>query len=127
MTVWFLTIGTSDVQIKSQNSWTRLFREHRSRLNTTVQFEPRQLDKDSRKPSLVHPRVMGVVYENENLDELVFPLLDNFRQEISRQNIVFGVGDRIVVILIPIRFLDCDIIALSQFFPQHSYESSQSG
>jgi hypothetical protein len=99
MTVWLLTIGTSDVQVQPKNSWNQLFRQQRSRLNSQLQFEPRQLDKDPRKPSLVQPRVMGIVYENAGLDDLAFPLLDNFRQEIDRQGIVLGQDDRIILIL----------------------------
>lgn len=98
MTIWIVTIGSSDVQLLPQNSWQKLFRTARSKIPGSLQFEPRQLEPDPRKPSLVPSRVMGMVYGEQPIDELVFPLLDNFRSLIEKE-ILLGEGDRIVVLL----------------------------
>ncbi len=94
MAIWIVTIGSSDVQLLPKNSWQKLFRDVRSQIPGSLQFEPRQLEPDPRKPSLVPSRVMGMVYGKQPIDELVFPLLDNFRSLIE-----LGEGDRIVVLL----------------------------
>ena len=94
MTIWIVTIGSSDVQLLPKNSWHELFRMARSTIPGNLKFEPRQLEPEARKPSLVPSRVMGMVYGEQAIDELVFPLLDNFR---SRVRLV--ADDRIVVLL----------------------------
>ena len=94
MTIWIVTIGSSDVQLLPENrSWQKLFRIARNQIGN-LQFEPRQLEPDPRKSSLVPSRVMGMVYGEQVLDELAFPLLDSFRSLVR-----LVAGDRILVLL----------------------------
>ena len=76
--IWILTIGSSDVQLKTKSNWTKLFRAARSQLDDRG-FNPVDgIEGRFQVPA----RVMGVVYSQpqaaQNFDDLVFPLIDNF-------------------------------------------------
>lgn len=94
MNIWILTIGSSDVQLKPKNNWTNLFRAGRNQLKSDRGFSP---VKDPFEDRLRVPaRVMGTIYSQPQaeLDELTFPLIDNFISKLKDQTI-----DKIILIL----------------------------
>jgi hypothetical protein len=87
MNIWILTIGSSDVQLNSKNDWTNLFRAGRSQLKPDRGFRPSKLsDSDCLR---VPARVMGVIYSQPQaaIDDLAFPLVDNFINKLKAQAI----------------------------------------
>ncbi|WP_228039388.1 hypothetical protein [Dolichospermum sp. LEGE 00240] len=98
MKVWIVTIGNSDVQLKSGYKKS-LWNNHHAKFEKEYKhtFEPvRETPKD---PATVPARVMGIVY-GTNLDtqifqELHFPLLDRFTEYLQGTNC----PDKIIVIL----------------------------
>jgi len=94
MNVWILTIGSSDIQLKTKINWTRLFRDVRSQLDDRG-FNPSDGNEGR---FLVPARVLGVVYgqqqAEQHFNDLVFPLIDNFLSEIKDQPI-----DKIILVL----------------------------
>jgi len=76
--IWILTIGSSDVQLKTKSNWTKLFRAARSQLDDRGFTPVDGIEGRFQVPA----RVMGVVYSQpqaaQNFDDLVFPLIDNF-------------------------------------------------
>ena len=96
MNIWILTIGSSDIQLKPSNNWTNLFRTGRSQLKPNRGFSPAKLlDTDLLR---VPARVMGVIYSQPQaeVDDLAFPLIDNFISKIQAQTIDI---DRVILIL----------------------------
>lgn len=96
MNVWILTIGSSDVQLKVKNNWKKLFREGRSQLKPDRGFSPQPIPDSDRLR--VHARVMGVIYSQPqaSLDDLEFPLIDNFIQKLKTQKIAI---DQVILVL----------------------------
>lgn len=96
MNIWILTIGSSDVQLKTKKNWTTLSRNVRSQLDDRG-FQP---SDDQEKRFRVPSRVMGVVYgqteAEQHFEDLTFPLIDNFISKIKAESISI---DRIVFIL----------------------------
>lgn len=96
MNIWILTIGSSDVQLKTKDNWKRLFGTGRSQLQPERGFSPPNDPIDGRFP--VPARVLGVVYSQpqaeQYFDDLVFPLIDNFLSRIKDQPI-----DKIILVL----------------------------
>lgn len=94
MNVWILTIGNSDVQLKTKTNWTKLFRDVRTQLDNRG-FNPSDAVEQRFK---VPARVLGVVYSQQQaeqyFDDLVFPLIDNFLDKIRDQPI-----DKIILVL----------------------------
>ncbi|HBL13351.1 MAG TPA: hypothetical protein DD379_18510 [Cyanobacteria bacterium UBA11162] len=94
MSVWILTIGSSDVQLNTKAHWQNLLRNVKSQLDNRG-FTPTD-GTDNR--FLVHARVMGTVYSQppakEYWGDLVFPLLDNFVGQIHNEVI-----EQIILIL----------------------------
>lgn len=77
MSVWIITIGSSDVQLNTKAHWQNLFRTAKSQLGDRG-FIPTD-GTDNR--FLAHARVMGTVYSQppakDYWGDLAFPLLDN--------------------------------------------------
>ncbi len=96
MNIWILTLGSSDVQLKTKANWTKLFREVRSQLDGRG-FNP-GLEMEGRFQ--VPARVMGVVYSQpqaeQHFEDLVFPLLDNFTTQLEEQLIEI---DQVILVL----------------------------
>lgn len=100
MNIWLVTIGSSDVQLDSDNESRKKGRNEKQRSDKIwrywyedevsedcydIAFEPKQAYKDKNEPYRIEPRVLGMVYESSSLDiqkeiwsYLTFPLLDNF-------------------------------------------------
>jgi hypothetical protein len=96
MNIWILTIGSSDVQLKTKANWTTHFRKVRDQLDDRG-FSPWD-GKEGRFG--VQSRVLGAVYSHpdaeQNFNDLVFPLVDNFIAKISKKSIKI---DKIILIL----------------------------
>jgi hypothetical protein len=94
MNIWLVTTGSSDVQLKAKENWTKLFRDARNQVDGRG-FTPTE-GTESR--FLVPGRVMGIVYSQpqaaQYFDDLVFPLLDNFVNQIEGKLL-----DKIILIL----------------------------
>ncbi len=100
MNIWIVTIGSSDVQLDSDNKCREKGRTEKQRSDKIwhywyedevqadcydIAFEPKQSYKDKDEPYRIEARVLGRVYESsypdvqqEILSYLTFPLLDNF-------------------------------------------------
>lgn len=92
MSIWILTTGNSDVQLKhnyNANKWQRFYRKIRSELSNHL-FEPSRLKNAlANEPYTVPARVMGMVYSSQLNDESVFndlhfPLLDTFTDFLTK-------------------------------------------
>lgn len=102
MSIWILTTGNSDVQLKpnyNSNKWQKLYREVRSEFSDHL-FEPYRLkNAPANEPYTVPARVMGMVYspqlDDEIFKDLHFPLLDTFINGLTGKN----QPDKIIVIL----------------------------
>jgi hypothetical protein len=85
MSIWIVTTGNSDVQLKhnyNSNKWQKRYREVRSELYNHL-FEPYRLKNAlANEPYSLPARVMGMVYghelEDDTFNDLHFPLLDTF-------------------------------------------------
>jgi hypothetical protein len=102
MSIWIVTTGNSDVQLKpdyNSNKWQKLYREVRSEFFDHL-FEPYRLkNAPANEPYTVPARVMGMVYspqlDDEIFQDLHFPLLDTFINGLTGKN----QPDKIIVIL----------------------------
>ncbi|MDM3844131.1 MAG: hypothetical protein PT118_15150 [Aphanizomenon gracile PMC644.10] len=94
MSIWIVTTGNSDVQLKSDynvNKWQQFYRVVRSELSNHL-FEPSRLkNAAANEPYTVPARVMGMVYSHQLHDEsfnvfnnLHFPLLDAFTDFLNK-------------------------------------------
>ncbi|MGC8451540.1 MAG: hypothetical protein ACL9RN_00750 [Cylindrospermopsis raciborskii] len=106
MTIWIVTAGNSDVILKEDYSWSRLYEQaqeadkldcwHFGSLN---RIDPRNQDAGYSTAA----RVLGIVYEDQlddNFEDLSFPLLDNFTEHLKSQNNHKNLGvERIIMIL----------------------------
>ncbi len=94
MNIWILTIGSSDIQLKTKANWGKRFGDVRSELDDRG-FTPSNGNEGRFQ---VPARVMGVVYSQpkaeQNFDDLVFPLIDNFLSKIKDQPI-----DKVILVL----------------------------
>lgn len=90
MNIWILTIGSSDVQLKTKANWKRLFDASRSQLKPDPGFSNPAEDPVNHH-FRVPARVMGVAYSQlkaeQYFDDLAFPLIDNFLNKIKNQTI----------------------------------------
>jgi hypothetical protein len=92
MSIWIVTTGNSDVQLKhnyNANKWQKFYRNIRSELSNHL-FEPSRLRNAlADEPYTVPARVMGMVYSSQLNDESVFndlhfPLLDTFTDFLTK-------------------------------------------
>ncbi|HEY9599528.1 MAG TPA: hypothetical protein V6D33_17840, partial [Cyanophyceae cyanobacterium] len=105
MNIWIVTIGSSDVQLDSDNKCREKNRTEKQRGDKIwhywyedevqvdcydIAFEPKQSYKDRDEPYRIEARVLGKVYEDsspqvqqEILSYLTFPLLDNFVEKLK--------------------------------------------
>lgn len=94
MNIWILTVGSSDVQLKTKANWTNLFRTVRSQLDDRA-FNP--IDGIESRFQ-VHARAMGTVYSQpqaeQYFDDLDFPLIDNFIHQLNNKSI-----EKIILVL----------------------------
>ncbi|MBD2501982.1 hypothetical protein [Anabaena azotica] len=96
MNIWIVSIGNSDVQLKTRDNWNNLYRQVRSQLNDR-NFQPVQVEEE--ESFTVPARVMGIVY-GQNLDDkfytdLHFPILDALSKKLTGKLL----PDKIIVIL----------------------------
>jgi hypothetical protein len=93
MTVWIITTGSSDVQLKTKANWSTLFPKVRAEFFNKT-FPP----SENGRLWTVPARVIGTVYSQSDasgyFDDLVFPLLNNFVDKIQSEEI-----SRIILIL----------------------------
>jgi hypothetical protein len=97
MSIWIITTGSSDVQLKIADNWGLLYGKIRSKFGTSKQFSQTK-SKDNQR-FLYPARAMGLVYGSaieQHYDDLAFPLLDNFWTLLTEQNIT---PQRIIVLL----------------------------
>ncbi|MBD2045490.1 hypothetical protein H6F78_07745 [Coleofasciculus sp. FACHB-64] len=105
MNLWIVTIGSSDVQLDSDNKCREKNRTEKQRSNKIwhywyddevqadchdIAFEPKQSYKDKDEPYRIEARALGMVYEasspdvqKEILSYLTYPLLDNFVEKLK--------------------------------------------
>lgn len=79
MSLWIVTVGSSDVQLSSRSNWYTLFEKVRSELECE-EFSPQEVESEAAERRYVVPgRVLGLVYGTSSKHEdLVFPLLDAY-------------------------------------------------
>jgi hypothetical protein len=118
MSLWIVTIGSSDIQLNSDKTsqekgrtdkqrsdkvWNYWYDDELKAKYHDIQFEPKQLFKDKEETYRIAPRILGAVYqENSELIQqeiwnyLTFPLLDNFvkRLETAPEGIVVLLTDQ---------------------------------
>jgi len=105
MNIWLVTIGSSDVQLHSDNQSREKGKKEAQRSNKIwrywyedeveeecygLEFEPKQAYSDFNEPYRIEPRVLGMVYQSNSPDiqdeiwsYLTFPLLDNFVKKLQ--------------------------------------------
>jgi len=105
MNIWIVTIGSSDVQLDSDNENRKKDRTEKQRSDKVwhywygdefkadyydITFEPKRPYKEREESYRIEPRILGSVYEsssseiqNEIWKYLIFPLLDNFVGELN--------------------------------------------
>lgn len=81
MTTWLLTIGNSDIQLKTEDNWGELYDLIFDRSPWEDYNYFRALEKDEETDQYLAPaRVLGLVYgqQEDYFEDLEFPLLDVF-------------------------------------------------
>lgn len=118
MAIWIVTIGSSDVQLDSDNISRQKGRRENQRSDKVwnnwyedeildechgIEFEPKQIYKDKTVPYRIEPRVLGMVYQyhSPQIQEqiwsyLTFPLLDTFVKWLKAETDQL---DKIIVLL----------------------------
>ena len=90
MNVWLITTGSSDIQLTNKDDWDTWYREIK-RSVYRLPFEPVKTGDDDQERYRLPARVLGIAYgdrfSNSIQSNLVFPLLDNFTQELNHQKI----------------------------------------
>lgn len=97
MITWLISIGNSDVQLKNLISWSTRWSKYSDDL---LSFEP---PRKIKKYFPVYSRPMGILFPNisepEVLEELAFPLLNNFaawfqKKQIAPERIIYLLTDQ---------------------------------
>ena len=105
MNLWIVTIGSSDVQLDSDETnqakgrtekqrsdkvWSYWYTDDLKAQYHDISFEPKPIFKDREEAYRIAPRILGAVYtassesvQQEIWDYLTFPLLDNFVQALA--------------------------------------------
>ena len=106
MTIWIVTAGNSDVILKEDYSWSRLYEQAQEadKLDCWHFGSLNRIDHRNQDAGYsTAARVLGIVYENQlddNFEDLSFPLLDNFTEHLKSQNNHKNLGvERIIMIL----------------------------
>ena len=98
MNIWLITTGSSDIQLTNKDDWDTWYREIK-RSVYRLPFEPVKTGDDDQERYRLPARVLGIAYGGGFSDSirpnLVFPLLDNFTQELNHQKIEL---DQIIVL-----------------------------
>jgi hypothetical protein len=101
MNIWIVTTGSSDVKLKTDENWGKLFRNVRNQLYDRRFTPAKPPDTDDSEPFIVPARAMGIVYGSqltpENYQDLLLPLLDTFSAKLLEKGKTNP--DRIIVIL----------------------------
>ncbi len=83
MTVWIVTTGSSDIQLKNTDNWNHLYTKYRKKLNVANLQKPEvsRSEEYAKAPA----KVLGVMYaeEPEYYQDLAFPLLDAFSKKLE--------------------------------------------
>lgn len=90
MNTWILTIGNSDVQLNTDNNWSKLYGKVRSEIPNRIRFKPAKPVDAPKDPYTVAARALGIVYGNQLEDyyeNFVFPLLNNFVNKLQQESI----------------------------------------
>ena len=91
MNIWIVTTGSSDVQLKSDESWHDWYDRSSVKNNCeNLPFKPTQILEDSDEPYRIAPRVLGKVYESQREEVwqyLEFPLLRQFTTQLQGNKI----------------------------------------
>jgi hypothetical protein len=80
MSIWIVTTGSSDVQLRSDESWNSWHRNTKHEYKR-LPFKPNQIEDDSKAPFRLASRVLGLIYDGQPEEVwkiLQFPLLDEF-------------------------------------------------
>ncbi len=89
MKIWLVTIGSSDVQLRTNDDWGDWYRVIRKDCHN-LPFEPAQVIRDSAEPYRIAPRVLGIAYQaypDEIWNALEFPLLKEFSTKLKDEAI----------------------------------------
>jgi len=109
MSLWILTIGSSDVQLDSDKTnqekgrtekqrsdkvWSYWYTDDLKEQCHDIPFEPKSLFKDKEEPYRIPPRILGKLYQasSEQVQQeiwgyLKFPLLDNFVEVLKQHTL----------------------------------------
>lgn len=96
MTTWILTIGNSDIQLKTEDTWLTLSELVYEEIYNHV-FVPNKVENEDLWT--VPARAVGLAYSKDletYYDDLHFPLLDSFTELLQQQNII---PDKIIILL----------------------------
>jgi hypothetical protein len=88
--VWILTIGGSDVRLKSNKNWNSLRSAALDFLKPDREFKPEPENTLIGIKFILPSRVLGTVYGSvidQNFQDLDFPLLDNFLQKFNDEEV----------------------------------------
>ncbi|PAX52130.1 hypothetical protein [Brunnivagina elsteri] len=108
MSVWILTTGNSDVRLKHERNWNRLFTAISSNLECEEFASATPINpKDKREGYTVPARVLGLTYTDQpnHFDDLEFPLIDTFFTKIEKDNIEL---EEIIILLTDQSNLFCE-------------------
>lgn len=98
MNIWLITTGSSDIQLTNKDDWDTWYRKIK-RSVYRLPFEPVKTGDDDQERYRLPARVLGIAYGSDFSDSirpnLVFPLLDNFTQELNHQRIKL---DQIIIL-----------------------------
>jgi hypothetical protein len=89
MNIWLVTIGSSDVQLKTDEDWHEWYRAIK-RECYKLPFKPSRTIDDSDDPYRIAPRVLGTAYADrpdEVWEILEFPLLKEFTAKLQGEAI----------------------------------------
>ena len=98
MNIWLVTIGSSDVQLTSNENWNDWWQEIKKTIYR-LRFYPARTIDDDQEVYRLPARVLGIAYDklsDQVQPYLSFPLLQNFTQELKSREIQV---DQIIVLI----------------------------
>lgn len=104
MATWILTIGNSDVQLQTEDNWNLLHKQNKKQKEFKISKKFNNLEnmKDKVTKRYTPPaRVTGYFYDNasEHYNDLVFPLLDVFKEYFLQESEKAIALDHVYVLL----------------------------